>query len=173
MIGIDIVEGSYRNAGMAFGGGVKLGTELGSARLAVVGEIAREVNVKTFDPGPEGAGRAYAQLTLGDAGSHVTLSGGITDIDNGDPRWVSPTFGVGTYLGWARKLGFVLEGQYFTTPKMTLTATSVLAVCFRNHALPHNALRMDRVRVDVDVLLLHEGDDDVDGLPWQQAALGW
>lgn len=122
---------------------------------------------------PEWAGRAYAALTLGDPRAHVTLSGGITAIDHGDPRWVSPTFGLGTYLGWDRKLGFVLESQYFTTPKMTLTATSVFAVRFRDHALPHNALRMDRVRVDVGVLLLHEGGDDLDGLPWLQAALGW
>lgn len=173
MMGIDIEEGSYRNAGMALGGGIKLGAAITPrAKIAVVAEAAREVNAKTLEAGAPWLGRAYAALTFGRGRNLLTFNGGVTAIDNGDPRWVSPMLGIASYIGWDDNLGFVAEHQFFRRARGETKNTSVFAVRFRDAAVSSNPLGLSQARIDVGVLVLGQ-DAGPSTLPWLQAGLGW
>ncbi|MGE0868391.1 MAG: RNA polymerase sigma factor [Kofleriaceae bacterium] len=173
--GIDVVRGEHSRPAPAVGGGLKLGMRISdAAAIAVFGEAARALEVENlFKPKDAWLGRAYAAISLGNARHLVTLTAGVSAIDNGEPRWVSPTFGIGTTIGWDPRLAFVFENQYFTRAHDMTRSTSVIAVRLRTNGGPPNFLRIDRTRLDVGVLLLHQTDDDLTGAPWLQVALGW
>lgn len=168
---MDVERGAYRNAGTAFGGGIKLGfAPSKNTRLAMLVEGAREVNVTQLETRPGWLARAYGAFTVGRRNDYVTLTGGVTGIDNGDPQWISPTFSVATHLGYDDRLGVLFESQYFTASCEGTSSTHVAAVRYRNHE--ENAmLGIDRVKIDAGIVVLERDDDEI--LPWVQVALGW
>jgi hypothetical protein len=173
MIIMDTVHGTYVHPGSAVGGGIKIGGSLASdLKVAVVAEGARNMNLASLHVQDEWIGRAYASVTRGTPLWNFTLTAGVMGTSEGSVRAVSPMFGIGSQLGWDDRLAFVVEAQFFPRAYLGVDSTSVLAVRFRNHDLPRNALRMKQFRVDVGALLIDKADD-LHGLPWLQAGLGW
>jgi RNA polymerase sigma-70 factor, ECF subfamily len=171
---IDTRMGDHRNANPAFGGGLKIGGPITDRlSLAVVGEAAREVNLKTLSTGTAWLGRAYASLTRGDARNNITASAGVVGYDNRSDRYVVPMLALGTQIGWDDRLGFVVESQWFLRPISTLSRTTTFAVRFRHEQPDASLLGMRRVRIDVGTVLVDTTDDDIAMAPWLQVGFGW